>query len=133
MAELTEKSRTLIDAPNFAFLATLDADGSPQVSPVWIDRDGDTVLVNTAAGRAKDRNMRRDGRVAISIADADDPYVKSDLRGRVVGIVEGGSEPDDHIDALAKKYTGKDRYEGHKPGVQRVIFQIEPVRVTDRA
>jgi PPOX class probable F420-dependent enzyme len=133
MAELTEKCRALIDAPNFAYLATLDPDGAPQVSPVWIDRDGDTIRVNTATGRTKDRNMRNDPRVAISIADKDNAYKKSDVRGRVVGIVEGGTEPDDHIDALSKKYTGRDRYDGHKDTEDRVIFLIEPVRVTDRA
>lgn len=133
VAELTEKCRALIDAPNFAYLATLDPDGAPQVSPVWIDRDGDTILVNTATGRTKDRNMRHDPRVAISIADVDNPYSKSDIRGRVIGIVESGSEPDDHIDALAKKYTGADRYAGHKDTEDRVIFRIEPTRVTDRA
>ncbi len=133
MAELTEKCRALIDAPNFAYLATLDPDGSPQVSPVWIDRDGDTIRVNTATGRTKDRNMRNDPRVAISIADRNDSYVKSDIRGRVTGIVEGCSEPDDHIDALARKYTDDDSYQGHKPHESRVIFLIEPLRVADRA
>ncbi len=133
MAELTEKCRALIDAPNFAYLATLDPDGAPQVSPVWIDRDGDTIRVNTATGRTKDRNMRNDPRVAISIADRDDAYVKSDIRGRVVGIVEGGDEPNDHIDALARKYTDADSYQGHKPDEDRVIFLIEPLRVADRA
>ena len=73
MAELTEKCRALIDAPNYAYLATVDADGAPQVSPVWIDRDGDTILVNTATGRVKDRNMRHEPRVALSIADLDEP------------------------------------------------------------
>ncbi len=132
MAELTEKCRALIDAPNYAYLATIDPDGAPQVSPVWIDRVGDTIRVNTATGRTKDRNMRHDPRVAISIADADDPYKKSDIRGRVVGIVEGGDEPNAHIDALSKKYTGNDRYGGHRPGEDRVIFLIEPVRVRDQ-
>ncbi len=133
MAELTEKSRALIDAPNFAYLATVDEDGAPQVSAVWIDRDGETILVNTAAGRVKYRNMQREPRVAISIGDAANQYEKSDIRGRVIGMVEGGTEPDAHIDQLAKKYLGKDTYPGRKSDEQRVIFQIEPERVADQA
>ena len=132
MAELTEKCRALIDAPNYAYLATVDADGAPQVSPVWIDRDGDTILVNTAAGRVKDRNMRNEPRVALSIADVSNPYDKSDIRGRVVDIVEG-QEAYDHIDKLAKKYLGKDVYPGHNDKEDRLIFRIEPVRVADLA
>ena len=132
MAELTEKCRALIDAPNYAYLATVDADGAPQVSPVWIDRDGDTILVNTATGRVKDRNMRNDPRVALSIADLANPYKKSDIRGRVSDIVEG-DEATAHIDKLAKKYTGADVYAGHNDKEDRVIFRIEPLRVTDRA
>jgi PPOX class probable F420-dependent enzyme len=132
MAELTEQCRELIDGPNFAFLATVDPDGAPQVSPVWIDRDGDTILVNTAVGRIKDRNMRNDPRVAISIADKDDAYVKSDLRGRVVEFVEG-EEAERHIDVLALKYRGLEVYPDHSPDAPRVIVRIEPLRVTDRA
>jgi PPOX class probable F420-dependent enzyme len=131
MVELTTKCRTLIDAPNFAYLATVDPDGSPQVSPVWIDRDGDTILVNTAVGRTKDRNMRKDPRVAISIADKDDAYVKSDIRGRVVEMIEG-DEAEKHIDKLAMKYTGREVYPDHRPDAPRVIVRIEPLRVTDR-
>jgi PPOX class probable F420-dependent enzyme len=132
MAELTEKCRTLIDAPNYAYLATVDSDGAPQVSPVWIDRERDTILVNTATGRVKDRNMRHEPRVALSIADLANPYDKSDIRGRVVDIVEG-DEATAHIDKLAKKYTGADVYAGHNDKEDRVIFRIEPLRVTDRA
>jgi PPOX class probable F420-dependent enzyme len=109
----------------------VDLDGAPQVSPVWIDRDGDTILVNTATGRVKDRNMRHEPRVALSIADLKNPYDKSDIRGRVTDIVEG-DEATAHIDKLAKKYTGADVYAGHNDKEDRVIFRIEPLRVTDR-
>ena len=128
MAALTDKSRALIDAPNYAFLATVDDDGAPQVSPVWIDRDGDTILVNTAAGRVKDRNMRREPRIAISIPSGGDFYEKVDIRGHVVDLVEG-EEAERHIDKLAKKYTGEDTYPNRKEGERRVIFRIEPDRI----
>jgi len=124
---LTEKARRLIDASNIAFVATVDEDG-PHVSPVWIDRNGDTIRVNTARGRVKERNMRRDPRVAVSIADADDPYTRVDIRGRVVGIVE---EPEArrHIDGLNRKYHETDEDYPVRPGEQRVLFLIEPRRV----
>ena len=124
---LTEKARRLIDGRNVAFVATVDEAG-PHVSPVWIDRDGDTIRVNTAHGRVKERNMRRDPRVAISIADADDPYVRVDIRGRVVGIVE---EPEArrHIDGLNRKYHETHDDYPVRPGEQRVLFLIEPRRV----
>ena len=128
MADLTDKSRALIDAPNYAFLATVDEDGAPQVSPVWIDRDDDTILVNTGTGRVKDRNMRRDPRVALSIATEGNAYDKVDIRGHVVEIVEG-EEADRHIDKLAKKYTGEDRYPDRREGEDRVIFRIEADRI----
>ncbi len=89
MADLTEKTRELIDQPNVAYLATIDPDGSPQVTPVWIDREDGQLLVNTAVGRIKDRNMREDPRVAVSVVDRENPYEKVDIRGRVVDVVEG--------------------------------------------
>jgi len=128
VADLTDKSRALIDAPNYAFLATVDEDGAPQVYPVWIDRDDDTILVNTGTGRVKDRNMRRDPRVALSIATEGNAYDKVDIRGHVVDIVEG-EEADRHIDKLAKKYTGEDRYPNRREGEDRVIFRIEADRI----
>jgi PPOX class probable F420-dependent enzyme len=125
---LTDKSRQLIDAPNYAFLATVNADGGPQVSPVWVDRDGDTILVNTAIGRVKDRNMRREPRVAISIPSGGDFYDKVDIRGHVVDVVEG-DEAERHIDKLAKKYVGEDTYPNRREGEHRVIFRIEADRI----
>jgi PPOX class probable F420-dependent enzyme len=128
MAELTDKARALIDDPNFAHLATVGRDCVPQLTPVWIDRDGDTIRINTAKGRAKDRNMRRDPRVAVSIAATDDPYERVEIRGHVVGIVD---EPEAraHIDGLNRKYHGSDEDYPARPGEERVIFLIEPERV----
>jgi PPOX class probable F420-dependent enzyme len=127
MAELTERARELLTGKNFAFLAELKPDGSPHVSPVWIDVEGDLILVNTAKGRHKEANMRRDPRVAISISSRDDPYQHVDIRGRVVEIREGEPAVAD-IDRLGKKYRGWDRYP-LKEGEQRVSFLIEPVSI----
>jgi PPOX class probable F420-dependent enzyme len=132
MAQLTEKAQALIEAPNFGYLATVDEDGAPQVSPVWIDREDGRVLVNTAAGRVKDRNMRREPRVALSVADRENQYDKVDIRGRVVDIVEG-DEAEAHIDKMAKKYMGEDTYPWRKAEEQRVIFKIEPERINEGA
>lgn len=128
MTELTDKARNLIDDPNFAYLATVSKDGGPQVTPVWIDRDGDTIRINTAKGRAKDRNMRRDPRVAVSIAATDDPYERVEIRGHVVGTVD---EPDarTHIDGLNRKYHDTDDAYPKRVGEERVVFLIEPDRV----
>lgn len=120
---LNEADRALLQAPNFASLATSMPDGSPQVSIVWIDVDGDDLLVNTAEGRTKTLNMRRDPRVAVCLFDRTDPYRQLMLRGRVAGFTHEGA--DAHIDALAKKYKGVDRYEGHRPDQQRVIVRVE--------
>jgi PPOX class probable F420-dependent enzyme len=98
-------------------------DGSPQVSVVWVDLDGDAILVNSAEGRAKTRNARRDPRVALSIYDREDPYSELVLRGRVVELTHEGAK--EHIDALAKKYLGKDVYPWHQPDQQRVILRIQ--------
>ena len=115
--------RQLFEGQNFAHVATLMKDGSPQVSLVWIDIEGDRIIVNTAEHRAKPRNVRRDPRVAISIADQQNPYHAAFIRGRVVEITHEGAE--DHIDKLAKKYMGVDRYMDHSPDRPRVLFYIE--------
>ena len=111
-------------------LATLMPDGSPQVTPVWIDFDGGHVLFNTAEKRQKDRNLQRDGRVAISITDPDNPFRYLEVRGRVVERTHDGA--DAHIDKLAKKYTGQDKYAFCQPGEVRVIFKIQPEHTTSR-
>ena len=126
-ATLSEGVKKLFREPNYVHLATLMADGSPQVSPVWVDVDGDRILVNTAEGRVKPRNVRRDARVAISIYNQENPYSSAFIRGRVVEITHEGAE--EHIDKLAKKYLGQDTYPYRQPGDKRVILVIEPEHV----
>jgi PPOX class probable F420-dependent enzyme len=119
---IPEEGRRLIDGRNFACIATLMKDGSPQVTPVWIGRDGDTILVNTSMGRVKQRNVARDPRVAITVFDMADPYRKLVLRGRVVAFVTEGAR--EHIDVLSIKYTGQ-KYAHMQPDEKRVILRIE--------
>lgn len=126
-ATLSEGVKKLFQEANYGHMATLMPDGSPQVSPVWVDIDGDRILVNTAEGRAKPRNVRRDARVAISIHNQENPYSSAFIRGRVVEITHEGAE--EHIDKLAKKYLGQDTYPYRQPGDQRVILVIEPEHV----
>jgi PPOX class probable F420-dependent enzyme len=111
----------------FVYLATLMADGGPQVTPVWFNTEGDYILINSAAGRVKDRNMRRRPRVALVIADPQNPYRYVQVRGRVVEVTEEGARA--HIDILAKKYTGQDKYTSGPPEQVRVIYKILPDRV----
>src|SRR4249920_808346 len=126
MIELSQRARALLEAPNLAFLATAMADGSPQVTPVWIALENGYITINTATGRVKERNMRRDPRVAISVADKDDFYSRTSVRGRVVEMSEG-EEADRHIDALALKHLGQERYPGHNDRERRVKVVIEPL------
>ena len=107
-SKLTPKAIKLIEEKNFAHFASIMPDGSPHVTPVWVDREGDTILVNTAEGRVKQRNVTRDPRVAISIADQNNPYEKVVIYGLVKEQTVKGA--DDRIDKLAKKYFGKDTY-----------------------
>jgi PPOX class probable F420-dependent enzyme len=118
--------RDLFTRPAIAHLATLMPDGSPQVTPVWCDLDGEHVRVNSVKSRRKDRNIRRDARVALSLCDPDNPYRYLELRGRVVAITEQGAR--EHIDALAKKYMGVQVYPYHKDADVRVIYRIAPER-----
>ena len=129
MAALDDKAKAIIDKPNLAFVATVMADGSPQVTPVWIERVDDTITFNTATGRVKERNMRRDPRIAISVVDREDDYAGVAVRGRVVEMIEG-EEADRQIDRLSKKYTGNDDYQGHRPDESRVKVVIELVSVS---
>jgi PPOX class probable F420-dependent enzyme len=112
----------------FAHLATLMPDGTPQVTPVWFDMDGDKIRVNTARGRVKDRNMQKNAAVALSVIDPDNPYRHIAIRGRIANITERGA--DAHIDSLAKKYLNKDKYPFARPGEVRVIYEIEPTSVS---
>ena len=127
-ATIPEKFQDLFTKVAFAHLATSMADGSPQVTPVWVDYDGTHVRVNSAKGRVKDKNMRRNKRVALSIQDPDNPYRYLEVRGEVVEITEEGA--DAHIDALAKKYLGKERYPFRSPGEVRVIYKIRPDKIS---
>jgi PPOX class probable F420-dependent enzyme len=124
---IPEKYRDLFSKRAFASLATLMPDGSSQVTPVWVDLEGDLVVVNTARGRQKDKNMRRDPRVALAIIDPENPYRYLEIRGRVAEITEEGADP--HIDKMAKKYLGADKYPYRQPSETRVIFKIQPERV----
>jgi PPOX class probable F420-dependent enzyme len=115
----------------FANLATLMPSGQPQVTPVWVDYDGRHVLINTAEGRQKDKNLQRDKRVALSILDPDNPYKYLEVRGQVVERTHNGA--DQHIDAMAKKYLGKEKYPFRQPNEVRVVYHIEPQHVTSMA
>ncbi len=125
MARLSEHARKLLTGRNFGHLATVMEDGSPQVSPVWVDADDGHVLVNTALGRLKERNMRRDPRVGLSVLDHDAPYDKVHIRGRVVEMIEG-DEAWDHIDALHRRYRATAAPYPRRPGQERVKVRIEP-------
>jgi len=125
--KILEKYGDLFRKRAFGSLGTLMPDGSPQVTPVWIDYDGTYVIFNSAKGRQKDRNVRRDPRVAIAVIDPENAYRYIEIRGRVVEITEEGA--DDHINKMAKKYLGKDIYPFCQPGEVRVIYKIEPLHV----
>ena len=125
---IPDKYRDLFTKRAFATLGTMMPDGTPQVTPVWVDLDGDLVVVNTAKGRQKDRNMRRDPRVALAIIDPDNPYRYLEIRGRVAEISEDGA--DAHIDKMAKKYLGADKYPYRQSGEVRVMFKIRPERTS---
>jgi PPOX class probable F420-dependent enzyme len=117
----------LFEGKNFAFLATLMKDGSPQVTPTWvdIDKDNNTILVNTAKGRIKYRNISRDPRIAVSVIDTSNPYDMVTVRGRVVEQIKG-KDADEHIDKLAKKYLDEEKYPRRRPGEERVLLRIKP-------
>ncbi len=122
MDKIPENYLDLFEKRAFGNLATLMPDGHPQVTPVWVDYDGTYVLFNSARGRQKDRNVRRDPRVAVAVQDPDNPYRYLEIRGRVVEITEEGA--DAHIDKLAKKYLGLDKYPYRTPGEVRVMYKI---------
>ncbi|HEY4822998.1 MAG TPA: PPOX class F420-dependent oxidoreductase [Candidatus Bathyarchaeia archaeon] len=125
---LTESARKKLEAKNFVYLATIFPDGSPQVTPVWVDTDGKYVLVNTAMGRVKQKNVKKNPEVALSISDPTNPYDFLQIRGKVVEQVTG-KVAEDHIDKLNMKYHGKPKY-NHRPGEQRVILKIVPEKVS---
>ena len=127
MAEIPAAFSDLTNKKAFANLATVMPDGSPQVTPVWFDVADGRIRVNTAKGRVKARNMHDGSRVALSVLDPDNPYRYMQIRGRVVRETEQGA--DAHIDSLAKKYLGKDKYPFRQAGEVRVMYEIEPLAV----
>lgn len=127
MTEMPQIVRDILDKKTFVHLATRMKDGSPQVSAVWAEREGDQIVINSAKGRLKDRNIRADERVALSATDPDNPYASFMIRGKVVKITEDGA--DEHIDKLAKKYLDKDKYPFRSPDEVRVKYYIEPIKV----
>ena len=129
MATIPDNYRDLLtQKKSFANLATILADGSPQVTPVWFDYADGKIRVNTAKGRVKSRTLKPGAPVALAIMDPDNPYRYVQIRGRVARAVEAGA--DAHIDSLAKKYLGKDTYPFRQPGEVRVMYEIEPASVS---
>ena len=120
----------LFEEKNFSFLATLMKDGTPHVTPTWVDIDksNNAILINTAKGRVKHRNISRDPRVGVSVFDSSNPYHMVSVRGKVIEQING-KEADDHIDKMAKKYLGKDKYPGRAPGEERLLLRIKPQHV----
>jgi PPOX class probable F420-dependent enzyme len=125
--QITEPVAKLLEGKNLAFVATLMKDGWPQITPTWVDIEGGQILVNTAEGRLKQKNISRDGRIAISIADQNNPYHMVTVRGRVVEQTNEGA--DEHVDKLAKKYLGVEKYPLRSPNEKRIIIKIKPERI----
>ena len=120
--------KKLLNEPNFAFMATLMPDGSPQLTPTWVDIEENTILINTAEGRQKPRNIKRDPRVAIVVSPSNNPYAYASIRGTVIEITREGA--DSHANKLAKKYLGKDHFPFNKPGEHRIIIKINPSKIS---
>jgi PPOX class probable F420-dependent enzyme len=121
----------LFEGKNFAFLATLMKDGSPQVTATWVDIDKNndyTILINTAEGRVKHRNISRDPRVAVSIIDSSNPYHMVSIRGKVIEQIKG-KIAEEHIDKMAKKYLDEEKYHRRRPGEERLLLRIKPQHV----
>ena len=125
--EIDDSVIQLLTGKNFAFVATLMKDGSPQITPTWIDFDGKAILINTAEGRTKQKNASRDPRIAISIVDHNNPYNMVTIRGKVIEQTTKGV--DEHIDKLAKRYLGVDKYPFRSATEKRVILKVQPENV----
>jgi PPOX class probable F420-dependent enzyme len=124
MAKLSEKQIELLRRPNLAIVGTIRPDGTPQLTPTWVDTDGEHVLVNTAEGRWKTRNLRRDPRISVTVVDRDDPYDWVSVTGTAELTHEGAEE---HIHKLSHKYRGKDYDKPNDP--QRILVRITPERI----
>ncbi|MBA3750207.1 MAG: PPOX class F420-dependent oxidoreductase [Nitrosopumilus sp.] len=129
MNKIIEPVARLLDGKNLAFLATLMKDGSPQTTPVWIDweQDSNRILINTAEGRLKHKNISRDSRVSLSVANQNNPYEMVTIRGKV--IEQNTEYAVEHADKLAKKYLGLDKYPYHSPKEKRIILKINPEKI----
>jgi len=117
----------LLEGKNFASFVTLLRDGSPHVAPTWIDHEEDTILINTAVGRLKAKNVRKDPRVALSIYDNENPYHMVAIRGKVIDLTTNGAE--DHIDKLAKRYLGIDKYPRRSSDEKRILIKIKAEKI----
>jgi PPOX class probable F420-dependent enzyme len=131
MAAIPDEAKHLFENKDFAHVATINSDGSPQVSAIWIGLDGDLITFNTAEGRLKTKNLAANPDVAISIAGQENPYENLIVQGKVVEMTHDGADED--IDALAKRYLGVDSYPYRQEGEQRVIVKIEPQKVNHTA
>jgi PPOX class probable F420-dependent enzyme len=123
--KLPKVVRELVDGKNFGFLATVMADGSPQITPIWVDRENDDILVNTVKGRTKQKNVNRDPRIALSIVDWEKPYTWAQIRGRVTQQTNRNARK--HIDKLSKKYLGLEKYPWSD--TKRILLRIRPQKV----
>jgi PPOX class probable F420-dependent enzyme len=129
MSETIEgRAREILNDKNFAHVATIREDGTPHVTPVWVDVDDGHVVLNTAEGRAWPKLARRDPRVTITVQNLENPYEYVTIRGRVDEVTDEGA--DEHIDSMAKKYLGEDEYPFRQPGEERIKFRIRPEKVT---
>lgn len=125
MVPIPESHKDILDKKSFVHVATVNTNGVPQVTPVWVDHEGGYILINSAKGRKKDRNMRNQAQVALSVQDPDNPYRYLGIQGRVVDITEEGGAA--HIHKLSHKYNGRDY--PLRAEETRVIYKIEPERV----
>jgi PPOX class probable F420-dependent enzyme len=127
--KLTDRRiRELFEGKNFPFLSSLMKDGSPHVTPTWVDIEDDNILINTALGRIKQTNISRDPRIALSIIDQDNQYEMVTVRGKVTEQITG-DVAEKHIDKLARKYINLDKYPRRSKNEQRVILKIKPEKI----
>ena len=127
LKEITPDVQKLFKEKNFASFATVMKDGSPQVTPVWVDYDEGNIMINTAEGRVKQRNVTRNPKVAVSITDSTNPYTMVTVRGTITEQTNQGA--DEHIDKMAKKYLGVDKYPFRAQGEKRILLRMKPERV----
>ena len=131
--KITDPSiKRLFEGKNFVFVSTLMKNGTPHITPTWVDleeQNGGHILINTAIGRVKQKNVSRNPNIALAIIDQNNPYDMVSVRGKVVEQINGNAA-EQHIDKLAKKYLGKDKYPGRSPGEKRIILKIKPTRIS---